>query len=121
MSMIPDAFTTEQQGHTLIVTALIDLRELNYEEVEAGARHVLHLLHQKAIKNVVLDFHKTDYYGSTALGFFVKLWKRIKERNGHMAFCCVSAHEREILKVTNLAGLWPICASRAEALASVEE
>jgi hypothetical protein len=32
------------------------------------------------IKNVVLDFHKTDYYGVTALGFFVKLWKKVMQK-----------------------------------------
>jgi hypothetical protein len=37
-----------------------------------------------------------------------------------MAFCGVSDHEREILKVTNLDGLWPICSSREEALKAVQ-
>ena len=67
-----------------------------------------------------LDFHKTDYYGSTALGFFVKLWKRVREYIERMAFCGVSDHEREILKVTNLEGLWPICPLREEALKAVQ-
>jgi hypothetical protein len=37
-----------------------------------------------------------------------------------MAFCGVSDHEREILKVTKLDGLWPICDSREEALKAVQ-
>jgi anti-anti-sigma factor len=69
---------------------------------------------------VVLDFRKTDYYGSTALGFFVKLWKRVRDRDGRMAFCGVSDHEREILRVTHLDGMWPICSSREEAVQAVE-
>ncbi len=114
------AFEVEREGQTLIVTALTDLRELDYPEVEAGARDILDLIRDGTIKDVVLDFHKTDYYGSTALGFFVKLWKRVRERDGRMAFCGVSDHEREILKVTNLDGLWPICSSREEALQAVQ-
>jgi anti-anti-sigma factor len=113
-------FEVERQGQTLLVTALTDLRELDYPKVEAGARDILHLLANGTIKNVVLGSHKTDYYGSTALGFFVKLWKRVRDCNGRMAFCGVSDHEREILKVTNLDGLWPICPSREEALKAVQ-
>ena len=63
----------------------------------------------------IMDFHKTDYYGSTALGFFVKLWKRVRERNGRMIFCNVSEQEREILTVMRLDKLWAIRASRDEA------
>jgi len=113
-------FEVEREGQTLLVTASTDLRELDYPTIEAGARDILHLLGNGTIKNVVLDFHKTDYYGSTALGFFVKLWKRVRECDGRMAFCGVSDHEREILKVTNLDGLWPICSSREEALTAVQ-
>jgi anti-anti-sigma factor len=113
------AFEFEREGQTLIVTARTDLRELDYPEVEAGARDILHLLGNGTIDNVVLDFHRTDYYGSTALGFFVKLWKRVREHGGRMAFCGVSDHEREILKITRLDGLWPICSSREEALQAV--
>jgi len=113
-------FEVERDGQTLIVTAQTDLHELDYEEIETEAADVLRLLGSGTIKNVVLDFHRTDYYGSTALGFFVKLLKRVKERNGHMAFCGVSDHEREILQVTNLAGLWPICSSRQEAIKAIQ-
>jgi anti-sigma B factor antagonist len=113
-------FAVERKGSTLIVTALMDLRELDYLEVETGAQDILGLLQNGTIRNVVLDFHKVDYYGSTALGFFVKLWKRVRQGKGRMAFCCLSEHEREILKVTSLDRLWPICASREEALRAVQ-
>jgi anti-anti-sigma factor len=116
MTTATGAFEVEREGQTLIVTPRMDLRELNFLEIEAGAKDILHMLGNGTIKNVVMDFYKTDYYGSTALGFFVKLWKRVRDRNGRMAFCRVSDHEREILKVTHLVGLWPICSSREEAI-----
>jgi anti-sigma B factor antagonist len=113
------AFVVEVAGDTLLVTPRADLRELGYQGIETGAKNILDLLERGTIRNVVLDFHNTDYYGSTALGFFVKLWKRVRERNGRMAFCCLSDHEKEILAVTRLDGLWPICASREEAIRAV--
>jgi len=120
MTAATKVFQLESEDQSLIVTAQADLHELDYKEIEAEAEDILSLLGDGTIKNVVLDFHKTDYYGSTALGFFVRLWKRVKERNGHMAFCGVSDREREILEVTNLAGIWPICSSRHEAIKAIQ-
>lgn len=109
-------FEIEQQGDTLIVVPAVDLRELDYQRIESGGEDILLLLNGTGTKNVVLDFHKTDYYGSTALGFFMKLWKRIRGRDGRMAFCNLSEHEKEILQFTKLDHLWPIYSSRSEAL-----
>ena len=116
-----ELFEIEQEGDTLIVVPAVDLRELEYQRIDAGAKDIFELLDGTGIKNVVLDFHKTDYYGSTALAFFVKLWKRARMRNGRMAFCNVSDHEKEILQITRLDHLWPICSSRAEALRVVRK
>lgn len=120
MGNMGGVFEFEQVGETLIVTPTTDLRELAYEQIETGATEVLGLLNQASIKNVILDFRKTDCYGSTALGFFVRLWKRVRQRHGSLAFCNVSEHEKEILRVTKLNQLWPICSSREEALQAVQ-
>jgi anti-anti-sigma factor len=114
-------FDIEVEGDTIIVVPAADLRALDYKRVELGAKAILELLDDAAIKNVVVDFGKTDYYGSTALGFFVKLLKRVRSRNGLMAFCNVSDHEKEILRITGLHQSWPICASRIEALEAVKQ
>jgi anti-anti-sigma factor len=114
-------FEIERQGDTIIVVPTVDLRELEYQWVEAGAKDVLDLLSSGDIWNVILDFHRTDYYGSTALGFFLWLWKGVRARSGRMAFCNVSEHEKEILRITGLDRLWPLCASRSEALEAVGE
>jgi len=117
----PGIFEIEQQNDTIIVVPVVNLRELEYQRIEEGARKVLDFLNSNGIKNVVLDLHKTDYYGSSALGIFMKFWKRVRERNGRMAFCNVSAHEKDILQFTHLDHLWQICSSRNEALEAVKE
>jgi anti-anti-sigma factor len=118
-SLMGGIFEVEQEGDTIVAVPAVDLRELDYQRIEAGARAILELLNGTGVTNVVLDFRKTDYYGSTALGFFLKLWKRVRDRKGRMAFCNVSDHEKEILQVTSLDRLWPVCPSRNEALAAV--
>jgi anti-anti-sigma factor len=109
----------EQEDDIITVVPAGDLRALDYQRIEEGARKILDLVNGNGIKNVVLDFHKTDYCGATALGFFLKILKMVRKRNGRMAFCNVSDHEKEILQVTTLDHSWPICSSRSEALQSV--
>jgi anti-anti-sigma factor len=68
-----------------------------------------------------MDFSRTDYYGSTALAFFVNVWKAVRRHQGHMSFCSVSDHERQILSLTRLDTLWSICGTREEALEAVRK
>ncbi len=111
-----DLFDVERDGEILVLIPRADLRESDYQDIESGARGLLDLVSAPDVKGVVLDFHRTDYYGSTALGFFLRLWKRVGSRGGRMAFCNLSPNENDILAVTRLDTLWPVCASRAEAV-----
>ena len=119
MNTLKEVFEVEREGDTLIVTPAVDLCETEYAEIEEGCQEILELLRRSYGRNLVLDFHRTDYYGSTALGFLVRLWKWVRTQGGEMALCGLSDHEREILATTGLDGIWPICASRDEALAAV--
>lgn len=109
----------EVRGDTLVVTPLENLREFEFDRIETAAGGIFRQLELGGVKHVVLDFHKTDFYGSTALGFFVKLWKRVRAGGGRIAFCNVSPHEREVLQLTHLDHCWPVCGSLDEALQEV--
>jgi anti-anti-sigma factor len=114
-------FDVERDGEVLILIPRADLGESDYQDIESGARGVLELASAPEVKGVVLDFHRTNYYGSTALGLFLRLWKRGGSRGGRMAFCNLSPNEREILAVTRLDTLWPAYTSREEAVKAVRE
>ncbi len=112
-------FQIEQEGDTIVLMPLLDLSTLAYHEIEEGAGDILELMEHTPVKNVVLDLCMTTYYGSSALGFFVKLWKRVSQVNGRMVFCNASDYEKETLRITRLDLLWPIYSSRREALAAI--
>ena len=114
-------FKTEQIDETLVLAPSRDLSELHLSRFEEETAAVLELVESMPAKYIVLDFAKTDYYGSTALGFFVKLWTRLRKSEGQMAFCNVSENELEILRLTKLDSLWPVCDTREEALKAVLE
>jgi anti-anti-sigma factor len=114
-----ELFDIELHDDTVVMTPLVNLSEFDFDRIETAAGSSFELLNRSGVKNIVVDFHKTDYYGSTALGFFVKLWKRVRKQGGHMAFCNVSDHEKEILQIAHLDHLWSVAASRADALQAV--
>jgi len=111
----------EREGDTLVLTPQGDLRELDYLEFGEDPEEVLLLLAADPwIKNVVVDFDKTDYLGSTALEFFAQLGKEVRCRRGRLAFCNLSAHQGEILAVRGLAKTWPTFPSREEAIEAAD-
>jgi anti-anti-sigma factor len=116
-----EIFQIEWQDDTIIVIPVRDLNEFEFERIEAGAGPVMRFLEDDHVKNVIVDFHRVDYFGSTALSFFFKIWKRVRTKNGQMALCNMSEHEKEILRVTMLDTLWRICASREDALQAVRK
>jgi anti-anti-sigma factor len=119
MSVLGGIFDVEQSQETLIITPLKNLYELDYQEIQLGGRELLELLSTAPVKNVIMDFHKTEGFGSTALGFFVRLWKKVRQRNGSMAFCNLSDNEKEILQITKLDGLWNISSDLDQARKSI--
>jgi anti-anti-sigma factor len=90
-----ELLSEERVGNTLIVTPTADLRELAYQSLETGAGRVLSVFSDPVVKNVVVDSHRTEYFGSTALAFLVRLWKRVTERRGRMALCHLSAISKD--------------------------
>ncbi len=112
-------FDAERDGKLLVVVPAKDLRELDFEQVESGAVSILEIVDTGKADRVVVDFHRSDYFGSTAIGFFVKLWKHLQSRSGKLALCNLSSHQRAVLVATKLDSVWKVCSTRDEAIAAV--
>ncbi|MBM3995544.1 MAG: STAS domain-containing protein [Planctomycetes bacterium] len=112
-------FEIEVQDDVLIVTPTGNMGEFDSEHISTGAKIVFDRLTHSNLSRLVFDFNKTEYFGSTALGFFVRLWRTVSARGGRMAFCNLSETEADILKVTKLNHLWSICPTKADAVRSV--
>lgn len=114
-------FEIERTSEAVVLIPQSNLSELEFEQFEAEAGPVLETLGQTPGTNVVVDFHKTDFFGSSALGFFMKLIHQVRKGNGRMVFCNLSDHEKEILRVTKTDTMCSICPTRAEAIESLRE
>ncbi len=109
-------FDIEWAGKTVVLIPRADLSEFAFQQLDVEAREILEMLDHNAGTSVVIDCCNTDSFGSTALGFFMKVWLRAQRGNGNMAFCNISNHAKEILHVTKTDSLWSIYPTRIEAL-----
>lgn len=94
----------------VVVTPVRNLSELEFQQIESELRE---LGRDPDVTRVLVDFGRTDYCGSTALGMLLWLTRVLRERGGSLTLCNLSAHEREILNVTGLGDAWPISDSPA--------
>jgi anti-anti-sigma regulatory factor len=68
------------------------------------------------VKNLVVDFSQSHYFGTDALGLFLQLWKKMGRRGGRVVFCGASEFGNEILRQAKFDHLGLICDSRTEAI-----
>lgn len=112
-------FQLHLEPDTVVVNVLRDLPEVDAEQLDEGAQHIVEMLDDTHRRNVVFDFTQTEYFGSAVVSCFMRVFQEVHRRNGAMAFCGVSSHESEVLHVTHLDTRWPIVTTRAEALQAV--
>jgi anti-anti-sigma factor len=121
MGAMTHVIEVERQGGTLVLTPLRDLRELDFQGIEAERDEILwRWEHDPSLRDVVVDLGRTDSVGWTAVGMLTWLQQRVRGRGGHLVLCNLSAHERDILTGMGLARSWPVFASRAEAVQAVD-
>lgn len=65
---------------------------------------------------LLLDLSDTTFIGSSFLGVLVRVWKRIRERNGRMALSCVNEICSEVLHASKLDTIWDIYSTREAAV-----
>lgn len=118
MTQVP-LFAIARADEAIVLTPQRDLSEFDFAQIDSEASEVMGKISKESGLNVVVDFSKMDYSGSTALSFFTRLFKKTRLRGGEMAICNVSPGEREVLRITRLDTLWPICDSLDDALVAV--
>ncbi len=109
-------FRTEQIGTTLVVMPLANISSLAGENVQPELDAILGEIERCRIRNVVADMRRVDYFGSVMLAAMCMMWKRVRDRDGRMFVSHLSDLGKEILQVAKFDLLWPICATREEAL-----
>lgn len=74
----------------------------------------------KGGKEVVVDLSDTTFIDSTTLGVLVGGVKRLRPNGGQLTLVCNDRNITKIFEITGLDKVFPIYASRAEAVENIE-
>lgn len=107
-----------EQGVTVVVTGP-SYTGLQLDALEELGQVLLSAAAEATPARFVIDMSETTYISSSFIETLVRAWKRIKNSHGTMALCGVQPLCREVLHVAHLDTIWPIYATRDEAIASV--
>ena len=119
MDTFSKTFLVEQDGQIRIICLPGSMSVLAGTEVFAEFDLLLADFHKTGTTEVVIDFARVCYFGSNLLEALLALWKQLLAAQGKMTLCNVSEIGREILNVSRFDTVWPIYASRAQALEAV--
>jgi anti-anti-sigma factor len=109
-------FDVSVEGRTVVVTPKTCLTEFDFAQIELEGKRVVQWIERQDLTNVLLDLKHSDYFGSSAVGFFMKLWKWARTKQGKMSVTNCSPHALELIRLIQADKLWHLAASRAEGL-----
>ena len=112
-----DAITIEHHGEVTLITATPALESLEFGLEKQVADLVMEpIRRQDEPPLLIFDLSRVDYFGSMFLALLLRCWKLTLARGGMMVLAGVSERARELLRLTSLDTVWPLYASRLEAM-----
>jgi anti-anti-sigma factor len=111
-----DAFTIERHGELTLVSAMPALETLEFGLEEQVAELIMEPLRKQDGPLLVFDLSGVDFFGSMFLAVLLRCWKLALSQGGMMVLSGVSERARELLRITSLDMVWPIYATRTEAM-----
>ena len=111
-----DAFTMERHGDLILYIATPALETIDAGLETQVAEVILSPLSRLSGPLVVFDLAAVNYFGSMFLTLLIRCWKLTSAKGGMMALSGVSPQAKELLHMTSLDMLWPMYATRREAM-----
>ena len=88
--------------------------------LEAAGKALLELAQTADPALVVIDMQHTKFFGSAFLGVMFRMWRRLSTRGGKIATCNATAVCAQVLDITQVDKLWPLCHSRETAIRAIK-
>lgn len=114
--MAADAvFTATINGPTLVLAVHGSVSGLGDDAALNELDRVIAEVNQGTVRNVLVDFGQSSYFGSLMLETLRRIWNEVHAHGGRMALCNVSPVGKEILQIAKFDQLWPIVETRTDA------
>lgn len=109
-----------KEGDVTVVVFGPGQRHLDEVGLEAIQNRLLEIAGEASPPQVVLDMATTEFFGSSFIEILFKVWKSLNTRpNAKFAISGLQEYCREVLEITHLDKLWPLYATRSEAIAGL--
>lgn len=121
VSMNPsqDVLVLHHQGEFLIVEVSSAVEGLDHTSGDVLADMVLNVVREISQPMVIIDLTGVEIFGSMFLTVMLRCWKACVTRGGMMVLSGTGDRVRELLKIVRLDMLWPIYATRNEAMTAL--
>ncbi len=108
-----------KEGNVTVVTFGSGQRHLSEIGLEAIQTQLIGVAETARPPRLVLDMAATEFFGSSFIEVLFKVWRELNtQSDAKFAISGLQDHCREVLEITNLYKLWPIFATRSEAIAA---
>lgn len=114
-----ETLTIERVDHTIIAAVGGELSGLQDTAFQSGLKDFLDLIDTTPRPDVVLDLMNVGYLGSMAIGYIIRVWKKISLRGGRLVLCNIAPSVLDVFRLMTFDNVWPIYSSRDEALTAL--
>ncbi len=108
------SFTLDRDGDVLTVAVDGQLVVTNRQEFKQAILDAM----EQAVRLVIVDFTRAGYIDSSGLGVLVSFSRRLRDSGGDLRLVGLSEDLRSLFELTRLDTLFPLYATRADALAA---
>jgi len=108
-----------KEGDVTVVVFGPEQRQLDEIGLEKIGRQLIEVAQAASPPLLVLDMAPTEFFGSSFIEALFRVWKKLNTQPGaKFAISGLQPYCKEVLEVTHLDRLWPLPATRAEAVAA---
>ena len=112
-------FKVEREGETLIIMPQGAALKFQYQKVHLESNYLIRILDEPEIRNAVVDLGSVNYVDSIIISAILRVLTKTRQAGGKAVFCNASDDMQDVLKCIKIGKLWPLYASREEALQSM--
>lgn len=114
-----DILVLLRQGEFVIVEVSSAIEALDHTSSDILAEMVLNGIRETEQPMLIFDLSGVELFGSMFLAVMLRCWKACVTRGGMMVICGAGDRVRDLLKIVRLDMLWPIYATRNEAMTAL--
>ncbi len=112
-----DTFQVETLGDVTVITLGTGYETIDGPLVKETENKLLKVVEDPTCRVLVLDMTDTRFFGSAFIESLIRVWNKIKGREGSsLSLCGLQPYCEEVLTVTHLNQIWGLFPSREAAL-----